>query len=159
MLAAPPILSPHPGQTGAVATAPRTRGALRADRGRAVQELGQPQVAARIVDATDLQARRMAAAKNMQREDLSAVEEVAGIVELVDAELGEEPDYLALGDGPVQRLKALLGRLDSVRASKERGSEVRPEAEALFHKCMEQLETIFTALPRPVEWPCYLPAR
>ena len=33
-------------------------------------------IAARIVDANDLQARRMSASENLQREDLSAIEKI-----------------------------------------------------------------------------------
>jgi len=40
-------------------------------------------IAAQIVNANDLQACRMTAAENLQREDLSAIETIEAIVEIV----------------------------------------------------------------------------
>ncbi len=54
---------------------------------------GIKSVPARVVEASDLQARRISAAENFQREDLTAIEEVEAIVELVDAELIEDKQY------------------------------------------------------------------
>jgi len=47
-------------------------------------------IGAQIVVANDLQARRISAAENLQREDLSAIE---AIVEIVDTELIEDKEY------------------------------------------------------------------
>jgi len=58
-------------------------------------------------------------------------------VEIVDAELIEARGYLSMGDKPADRLKTLLGKLDFVRSSQERGSEVSSESRVLFHKFME----------------------
>jgi len=52
-------------------------------------------IQARIVNANDLQARRISAAENIQREDLSAIEKIEAIVEIVDAELIEDKEYLS----------------------------------------------------------------
>ncbi len=41
------------------------------------------------------------------------------------------------------RVKTLLGKLDSVRSSKERGSSVSSKSKVLFHKFMEQVQKIF----------------
>lgn len=54
-------------------------------------------IAARIVNVNDLQARRMSAVENLQREDLSAIEKIETIVEIVDAELIEDKEYLRYG--------------------------------------------------------------
>ena len=53
---------------------------------------------------------------------------------------------------PVERVKRLLGRLDAVHVSRERGSGVSGEGERLFYKFVEQVAAIFDCLPRPVEW-------
>ncbi len=45
-----------------------------------------------------------------------------------------------------------MGKLDSVRASKERGSEVSNHATQLFNKFAEQLKKIFKTLPKSLEW-------
>ncbi len=66
----------------------------------------------------------MCAAENMQRQDLSDVECVESIVEMI-----EDDSYAAMGESPVKRISNLLGRLDSVRVSRERGSDVAPAAE------------------------------
>ena len=57
-----------------------------------------------------------------------------------------------MGKNPADRVKTLLGKLDSVRASKERGSTVSNHSKQLFHKFMEQLEKIFKNLPKSLEW-------
>lgn len=66
-----------------------------------------------------------------------------------------DAEYKKLGRGAVKRVTVLLKKLDSVRASQERGSEVKAKALTLFHKFMEQVESIFAALPRPKEWRSY----
>ena len=82
---------------------------------------GIKSLAARVVEASDIQARRIAAAENFQREDLTAIESVEAIVELVDAELIEDKQYAAMGKNPADRVKILLGKLKSMGRSKERG--------------------------------------
>jgi hypothetical protein len=62
-----------------------------------------------LSSADDLQARRISAAENIQREDLSAIEEVEAIVEIEDAELIEDKQYASMGKKPAVRVKALLG--------------------------------------------------
>ncbi len=78
-------------------------------------------IQAQTVKANDLQARRISAAENLQREDLSAIETIEAVVEIVDAELIEDIEYLSMGKTPADRVKTLLGKLDSVRRSKELG--------------------------------------
>ncbi len=66
-------------------------------------------------------------AENLQREYLSAIEAIEGVVEIVDAELIEDQEYALLGRKPVDRVKTLLGKLDSMRRSKEQGYSVSEE--------------------------------
>ena len=70
----------------------------------------------------------------------------------MDAELIEDREYASMEKTPVDRLKTLLGQLDSVRSSQSRGSEVSNISKALFHKFVEQVEGIFKNLPKPLEW-------
>ena len=122
-------------------------------RFRAIRDYTEMEtIACSIVIVDDLQARRMSAAENLQREELSAIETIEAIVEIVDAELIEDKEYAAMGKTPADRVKTLLGSLDSVRSSQERGSEVSTQSKALFHKFMEQVEQIFKNLPKPLEW-------
>ena len=121
-------------------------------RWRAAQLIETPTIMARVIHATDNQARRLCAAENLQRDDLSSVEQAAAIVDLVDAELSDDAEYYSFASTPVERVKWLLGRLDAVRVSRDRGSEVSGAGERLFHKFMEQVAAIFDRLPRPVEW-------
>ena len=85
-------------------------------------------IQAQIVIAGDLQARRISAAENMHREDLSAIEAIEAIVEIVDAELMEDKEYASMGKNPADRVKTLLGKLDLVRRSQERGSSVSKQS-------------------------------
>jgi len=90
-------------------------------RFRAVRDFTEMEtIQAQIVIAGDLQARRIAAAENLQREDLSSIETIEAIVEIVDAELIEDTQYASMGKKPADRVKTLLGKLDSVRRTQER---------------------------------------
>ena len=100
-------------------------------RFRAVRDYTEMEtIQAQIVIAGDLQARRISAAESLQREDLSAIETIEAVVEIVDAdliedaELIEDKEYASMGKNPADRVKTLLGKLDSVRSSQERGSSV-----------------------------------
>jgi len=50
------------------------------------------------------------------------------------------------------RVKTLLGKLDSMRRSKERGSPITYEIRRLSNKFIGQVENIFANLPKPLEW-------
>ncbi len=55
---------------------------------RAIRDCTQMKaIQSQIVHVDDLQARRIIAVENIQREDLSAIETIEAIVEIVDAEL------------------------------------------------------------------------
>ena len=109
-------------------------------------------IPAQIVNANDLQARRMSAAENIQREDLSAIEKIEAIVKIVDAELIEDKEYHSMGDNPADRVKTVLGTIDSVRRSRERGFNPAKEAKQTSHKFVGRVEKIFKNLPNPLEW-------
>jgi len=109
-------------------------------------------IPAQIVKATDLEARRMSAAENLQREDLSVIEMIEAIVEIVDAQLSEDKEYAAMGKKPGDRVKSLLGKLDSVRRSQVRGSEVSGHSKGLSRKFAGQVEKIFKKLPKSLKW-------
>ena len=113
-------------------------------------------IQAKIALVDDLQARRISAAENLLREDLSAIESIEATIEIIDVEMGKEPEYLTVGKTPLERVHKLLSKLDSIRVSKDRGSMVSKEADALFHKFMEQVETIFKNLPKPLQWRSFL---
>ncbi|MBW1855844.1 MAG: ParB N-terminal domain-containing protein, partial [Deltaproteobacteria bacterium] len=109
-------------------------------------------IPARIVNADDLQARRISAAENLQREDLSAIETIEAIVEIVDAELIEDKEYASMGKKPAERMKSLLGKPHSISISKKRASEVSNKADLLFNKFIKQVKKIFKNLPKSLEW-------
>ena len=122
-------------------------------RFRAVRDFTEMKtIPAQIVKATDLEARRISAAENLQREDLSAIEAIEAIVEIVDAELIEDKEYASMGKNPADRVKTLLGKLNSIVISKIRGSKVSKEAASLLRKFAQQVEKIFKNLPKHLEW-------
>jgi 16S rRNA G966 N2-methylase RsmD len=121
-------------------------------RWRAAQLIDAPVIMARVVEATDAQARRMCAAENLQRDDLSAVEQVDAIIDMVDAELIEDDEYSTLAKTPQNRVKSLLGRMHAVQVNIERGAEIRREAFDFVGKFTHKVEQVFYGLPRPVEW-------
>ncbi len=100
-------------------------------------------ITAIVKDYTNLEARRVVAAENMQRDNPSAIEEVEAIIGMVDAELFENAEYVEFADTPQKRVKYLLGKLDSDR---------RNNTEFFTHKFMGKIESIFTQLPRKKEW-------
>ncbi len=109
-------------------------------------------IPSQVFKASDLQARRISAAENLQREDLSSIETIEAIVAIVDAELIEDVEYSSMGKTPLDRVKPLLGRLHSILSSKNRGSHVFKKAELLLSKFTQQLEQIFKNLPNYLEW-------
>jgi len=122
-------------------------------RFRAVRDFTEMEtIQAQIVIAGDLQARRISAAENLQREDLSAIEAIEAIVEIVDAELIEDVEYLSMGETPADRVKSLLGKLDSVRRSEERGFNAREQTRRTSNKFIGRIQKTFKNLPKPMEW-------
>ena len=122
-------------------------------RFRAVRDFTEMEnIQAQIAIASDLQARRISAAENLQREDLSAIETIEAVVEIVDAELIEDKEYAAMGKTPADRMKTLLGKLHSLTSSKNRGSQVSGKGKSLLRKFAQQVEKIFLNLPKPLEW-------
>jgi len=109
-------------------------------------------IQAQIVIAGDLHARRISAAENLQREDLSAIETIEAIAEIVDAELMEDEEYAAMGNKPADRVKTLLGKLDPVRRSEELGYEVASEAKLTSNKFIGSVQEIFKNLSKPLKW-------
>ncbi len=65
-------------------------------------------VPAQVVQASDLQVRRISAAENFQREDLDAIEEFEAIVELTDAELIEDKQYASMMKNRADRVKTTM---------------------------------------------------
>ena len=46
----------------------------------------------------------------------------------------------------------LLGKLNSISISKNRGSKISKKAELLFNKFVKQVDKIFKNLPKSLEW-------
>ncbi len=87
-----------------------------------------------------------------QQKNLSAIETIEAIVEIVDAELIEDKEYLSMGDKPADRVKKLLGKIDSVRRSRERGFNPAKETKQASSRFAGRVEDLFNNLPKPLEW-------
>jgi ParB family chromosome partitioning protein len=105
-----------------------------------------------IIEANDLEARRIGAAENLQRENLSVIETIETIVDLVDSELCGDDVYDNMGESALLRVKNLLAKLDSIRRSRIRESDISQESIDLSHKFMGQVENIFKNLPKSLKW-------
>jgi hypothetical protein len=117
-------------------------------RYRAAKDVaGLDKIMARIVYVDDHTARRMCATENMQRDDLSAVESIEAIIELVDAEFSDNAEYMALGNDPADRVRGLLGGMCAI--TYENASD---SASEFFNKFIKKVDDVFSSLPRPVEW-------
>lgn len=115
-------------------------------RWRAVKEFTAfGTIAARVLEVNDIQARRLCATENLQRSDLSAVEEVAALVDIVDTELLDAfgLEYADFGNCSVHRVRFVLMKLDSDRRN---GTDV------FTNKFVGKVQSIFASLPKPKEW-------
>lgn len=112
----------------------------------ATEHAGLTEILARVLKVDDLQARRLCATENLQRSDLTPIEEVMAMVELIDAELlmtfGGEYRAFAKIDEPRWRVKGLLTAIESDR---------RNETEKVTHKFVGKTEAVFSGLPKPKE--------
>ncbi|MBW2544343.1 MAG: ParB/RepB/Spo0J family partition protein, partial [Deltaproteobacteria bacterium] len=122
-------------------------------RCRAIRDYTDKQtIEARVIAIDDRGARRLSAAENLQREDLTLFETIEAIVEIVDADLIDNREYVSMGKSSVDRVETLLSKLDGIRRSEQRGSEISDNAVNLSHKFAGQVEKIFKNLPKPLEW-------
>jgi len=108
-------------------------------------------IQAKIAIVDDRQARRISAAENLLREDLSAIESIEATIEIIDVEMGKEPEYLTVGKTPLEMVHKLLSKLHSIRVNQDRGSTVSKEAEVLLNKFVQQVESIFKNLPKSLK--------
>jgi ParB/RepB/Spo0J family partition protein len=113
-------------------------------------------IQAKIAEVDDHKARRIGAAENILREDLSAIETIEATIKIIDVEIGEIDKTLTVGKTPLERVHKLLSKLDSIWVSRDRGSRVSKEADDLFYKFIEQVELIFKNLPKPLKWRSFL---
>jgi len=81
---------------------------------------------------------------------------IEGIVELADAELIKDKQYASMGKTPTDRVRTLLGKLKSMRRSKERGYNVSKELRQTSNKFVRRVEKIFENLPKRLEWLSFL---
>jgi len=109
-------------------------------------------IEARVIRASDLKARRIAAAENLQRENLSAVEKVEYMVDIVDSELIRDKEYASMGKEPVDRVKTLLGKLKASEHIQIRGYNIGNDLVYTAHKFMRRVEKVFKNLPNPLKW-------
>ncbi len=103
---------------------------------------------ARILHVNDLQARRLCATENLQRADLTSLEEIMALAELVDASLIEFSDEyapLATVQEPKWRVKTLLMKLSSDKAN----------GTSFMNKFVHKVESVFSGLPKPKEWEAF----
>ena len=113
-------------------------------------------IQAKIAEVDDRKARRISVTENILREDLSAIEFIDATIKIIDVEMEKDDLYLTGGKTPLERVHKLLSKLDSIRVSKDRGSMVSKEADDLFRKYAEQVDSIFKNLPKPLKWQSFL---
>jgi hypothetical protein len=109
-------------------------------------------IEAKIIHVDDLQARRISAAENIQREGFSALETIEAIVEIVDAHLIEDTEYAAMGDTPEIRVHCLLGKMNAVINNQHKQSQISDDRLQQVHKFVNPVEKIFKKLPKRLEW-------
>ena len=70
--------------------------------------------------------------------------------------MGKDPWYLTVGKTPLERVRKLLSKLDSIRRTRERGSVVLDAEKELSYKYVGQVESIFSNLPNSLKWQPFL---
>lgn len=108
------------------------------------QYAGLQEITARVLDCDDLQARRLCAVENLQRADLTAIEEVQALAELIDSELliefGDEYTTLSKAQEPKWRVRSLLM---AIKADEANGTS------KVMHKFVHKTDSVFSSLPKP----------
>jgi ParB/RepB/Spo0J family partition protein len=113
-------------------------------------------IQAKIIYVDDLQARRICAAENIQREGFSALETIEAIVEIVDAHLIEDTEYAAMGNSPDIRIHCLLSKMNAVINNQHKQSQISEDRLQQVHKFVNPVENIFKKLPKRLEWKSFL---
>ncbi|ETR67288.1 MAG: chromosome partitioning protein, ParB family [Candidatus Magnetoglobus multicellularis str. Araruama] len=113
-------------------------------------------IEAKIIHVDDLQARRISAAENIQREGFSAIETIEAIVEIMDAHLIEDAEYAAMGNSPEDRVHYLLSKMTSVNNNQLKHSQISNDRLQQVHKFVYPVEKIFKKLPKRLEWKTFL---
>lgn len=123
-------------------------------RWRAARMAGLAELDARLVECDDLTARRLCLEENLHRSDLTEVELVWAIAELLDAHLTGLPEYAPFsGDNAAARVGRVLKRRSDEWHSPERFSgQICPEGGALA----TAIDQVFASLPRRKGWESYL---
>ena len=70
----------------------------------------------------------------------------------VDSQLSGDDEYDAMGAEPVDRVRTLLSRLDSIRRGGDRGYEATEHVQMTSYRFVGRVEKIFRNLPKPLKW-------
>jgi len=79
-----------------------------------------------------------------------------GLIEPIVVRPKRDHYELIAGERPADRVKTMLGKLDSARRSKELGYKVAIQASLTSHKFVGSVEKILKNLPKPLEWRSFL---
>ncbi len=122
-------------------------------RFRAVRDwTKETNILARIIEASDQKSCRMGLIENLQREDLCALEEINGIVGLIDITLISDISYLPSEKTPLKRVHGLLASSNIVRLRKGCGDDTRSVNDHFGRKLTPKIEEIFRNLPKKLKW-------
>jgi hypothetical protein len=100
-------------------------------------------IRAEIRDVDDFKARKIVLSENIQRVDLTPIEEINAFAEWVDVLMCEDTQYAKIDKPPVERLSWVLMKLNN---ADRRGENT------VSNNFIRQIESAFSSLPRPVEW-------
>jgi len=121
-------------------------------RFRAIRDYTDMQtIEAKVKETDDIGARRASVAENIQREDLTIFETIEGIVNVVDAELSDDPEYLSVSNDAIVRVNTLLSKLDAVRRNEHRGYTVAEHTQTTSRKFAGRVEKVFKKLPKSLK--------
>jgi|GEM_PF-3201067 len=111
-----------------------------------------------VRDVDDSTARRMSLAENIEREDLTRIEEIDGWILHTDAELWPDEEYrnLAEVNGYPDSLDDEQARLRVRWLLSKLNADYVHDTDHFVHKFMYKIEAIFSQHPRKVDWRSFL---
>lgn len=112
-------------------------------RWRAVKSIPLPTIVADIKVVDDFMARKIVLSENVQREDLTPIEEIHAFADYVDMLMCKDEKYAQIRKPPIERLAWVLMKIDS---------DIKNNTNYFRDKFIPKIESAFVSLPKPVKW-------
>ena len=99
-------------------------------------------ILADVKEVDDFIARKIVLSENIQREDLTPIEEIYAFADYVDMLMCKNEEYAKIDKPPIERLAWVLMKMHSDTVNKT----------DFMNNFVHKTENSFASLPRPVQW-------